>query len=68
MILQSIAEQNANKYFLIISAYFLFRKIFQSLLRWPKEGDPGVEPERRTAWVVAGVAGIVKIKKKKIEP
>lgn len=83
-ILQSKAEQNrgtrfsdsikiltrakCNKNFRLVSAYFLSRTIFQSLLHWQKEGDPRVEPAGRTAWVVAGVAGIVKIKEKKIEP
>jgi len=42
--------------------------IFQLLLRWLMEGDPKVEPARRTARVAAGVAGIVKINEMKIEP
>ena len=61
-ILQSKAEQNANKHFRLVSAYFLLRMIFQSRLLWQMEGDPRVEPKGRTAWVVAGVVGIVKIK------
>jgi hypothetical protein len=66
--LQSKAEQKENKHFLLVRAYFLFRTIFQSRLRWRMEGDPRVEPLWRTAWVAAGVAGIVEIKEKKIEP